>query len=33
VPLVPLSPRRIQAWREANEMLGRELMDEGLWLV
>jgi hypothetical protein len=33
VPLVPLSPRRIQAWREVNEMLGRELMDEGLWLV
>jgi hypothetical protein len=26
-------PRRIQAWREANELEGRELMREGSWLV
>ena len=25
-------PRRIQAWREANELEGRELMREGRWL-
>ncbi len=28
-----ISPRRIQAWREANEIAGRELMREGRWLV
>ncbi len=28
-----LSPRRIQAWREVNEMLDRELMRDGRWLV
>jgi hypothetical protein len=28
-----VSPRRIQAWREANEMLDRELMRDGRWLV
>ncbi len=33
VPLVPLSPRRIQAWRAVNEMLDRELMRDGPWLV
>ena len=26
-------PRRIQAWREANELEGRELMRDGRWLV
>ncbi|MGI5401988.1 pyridoxamine 5'-phosphate oxidase family protein [Streptomyces sp. CA-135486] len=26
-------PRRVQAWREANELAGRELMREGRWLV
>jgi hypothetical protein len=25
-------PRRIQAWREANELDGRELMRQGAWL-
>jgi Pyridoxamine 5'-phosphate oxidase len=25
-------PRRLQAWREANELQGRELMREGRWL-
>jgi hypothetical protein len=28
-----LSPRRIQAWREVNELPDRELMREGRWLV
>ena len=28
-----VSPRRIQAWREANEMPDRELMRDGRWLV
>ncbi|HEV2754988.1 MAG TPA: pyridoxamine 5'-phosphate oxidase family protein [Actinomycetota bacterium] len=27
-----VSPRRIHAWREANEIAGRELMREGKWL-
>ena len=27
------SPRRIQAWREANELSERELMRDGRWLV
>jgi hypothetical protein len=26
-------PRRIQAWREADELSGRELMRDGRWLV
>jgi hypothetical protein len=26
-------PRRLQAWREANELEGRDLMREGRWLV
>jgi hypothetical protein len=26
-------PRRIQAWREENELAGREVMREGRWLV
>ncbi|MFE9882346.1 pyridoxamine 5'-phosphate oxidase family protein [Streptomyces sp. NPDC005784] len=25
-------PRRIQAWREANELAGRTLMSDGVWL-
>ncbi len=28
-----LRPRRIQAWREADELRGRELMRAGSWLV
>jgi len=28
-----ISPRRIQAWREVNELPGRELMRDGCWLV
>jgi hypothetical protein len=28
-----ISPRRIQAWREVNEMTGRDLMRDGRWLV
>jgi Pyridoxamine 5'-phosphate oxidase len=28
-----ISPRRIQAWREANELPGRELMRDGAWLT
>ncbi|SDL37146.1 pyridoxamine 5'-phosphate oxidase family protein [Streptomyces indicus] len=28
-----LTPRRIQAWREANEIQGRDLMRDGKWLV
>ena len=28
-----VTPRRIQAWREANELAGRELMRDGRWLV
>jgi hypothetical protein len=28
-----LAPRRIQAWREANELEGRLLMRDGEWLV
>ena len=27
-----VTPRRIQAWREANEIAGRELMRDGHWL-
>jgi hypothetical protein len=26
-------PQRLQAWREANELDGRELMRSGLWLI
>ena len=26
-------PRRVQAWREADELAGRDLMREGRWLV
>ncbi|WP_410808932.1 pyridoxamine 5'-phosphate oxidase family protein [Micromonospora sp. 067-2] len=28
-----VTPRRIQAWREENELAGRDLMREGQWLV
>ena len=28
-----VSPRRIQAWREENELADRELMRDGRWLV
>jgi len=28
-----ISPRRIQAWREVDELADRELMRDGLWLV
>jgi hypothetical protein len=28
-----ITPRRIQAWREVDELPGRELMRDGRWLV
>jgi nitroimidazol reductase NimA-like FMN-containing flavoprotein (pyridoxamine 5'-phosphate oxidase superfamily) len=28
-----IRPQRLQAWREANELAGRELMRDGEWLV
>jgi hypothetical protein len=28
-----ISPRRVQAWREADELAGRDLMGDGRWLV
>ncbi|MEV7418476.1 pyridoxamine 5'-phosphate oxidase family protein [Streptomyces sp. NPDC089919] len=28
-----ITPRRVQAWREADELPGRELMRDGAWLV
>ena len=28
-----IHPQRIQAWREANELEGRELMRDGCWVV
>jgi len=27
-----VTPRRVQAWREANELAGRDLMRDGRWL-
>ncbi len=30
---IRISPRRIQAWREVNELPDRELMRDGRWLV
>jgi hypothetical protein len=30
---IRLAPERIQAWREANELTGRTLMEKGAWLV
>ncbi len=30
---VRIEPRRVQAWREENELEGRELMRDGRWLV
>lgn len=28
-----ISPRRVQAWREANELKGRTIMADGAWLA
>jgi hypothetical protein len=28
-----ITPRRVQAWREADELAGRDLMRDGRWLV
>lgn len=28
-----ITPRRVQAWREADELSGRDLMRDGVWLV
>jgi Pyridoxamine 5'-phosphate oxidase len=28
-----ITPRRLQAWREANELTGRDLIRDGEWLV
>ncbi|GAB2759173.1 pyridoxamine 5'-phosphate oxidase family protein [Terrabacter sp. AAH1] len=28
-----IAPRRVQAWREADELAGRDLMRDGRWLV
>ncbi len=28
-----IRPQRVQAWREANELQGRDLMRDGHWLV
>jgi general stress protein 26 len=28
-----IRPQRLQAWREANELTGRELMRDGQWLI
>lgn len=28
-----ISPRRIQSWREENELSGRDLMRDGRWLI
>jgi hypothetical protein len=28
-----ITPRRLQAWREANELVGRDLIRDGEWLV
>jgi hypothetical protein len=30
---ISLTPRRIQAWREENELAGREIMRDGQWLA
>jgi hypothetical protein len=30
---IRLTPARIQAWREANELAGREIMRDGRWLA
>jgi hypothetical protein len=27
-----VTPQRVQAWREANELAGRDLMREGVWI-
>jgi len=31
--LLALRPERVQAWREADEIAGRTLMRDGIWLV
>lgn len=31
--LLVLRPQRLQAWRESNELTGRTLMRDGIWLV
>jgi hypothetical protein len=31
-PWFPITPRRIQAWREVDELPGRDLMRDGRWL-
>jgi len=28
-----IQPQRLQAWREANELAGRELMRDGFWVI
>lgn len=28
-----ISPQRVQAWREADELAGRDLMRDGRWLA
>jgi hypothetical protein len=30
---ISLTPRRMQAWREENELAGREIMRAGRWLI
>jgi hypothetical protein len=32
-PYFHLAPRQVQAWREANELIGRDLMTDGKWLT
>ena len=32
-PLTPIHPRRLQAWREADELEGREPMRDGVRVV
>ncbi len=32
-PYFRLAPRQVQAWREVNELIGRDLMTDGRWLT
>jgi hypothetical protein len=32
-PYFRLAPRQVQAWREVNELTGRDLMTDGTWLT
>lgn len=32
-PYFRLAPRQVQAWREVNELIGRNLMTDGKWLT